>query len=104
MPFPIPFLPMLVVAVLISMIIPSALRLCRPHEQEERNRAPSQPNETPQDDLSSADPFSYSPSVAAGESPTDQIRIEVKFVDCGSRTEELSFDWIVPFEQAALNE
>ncbi|MBK1884919.1 hypothetical protein JIN85_21090 [Luteolibacter pohnpeiensis] len=104
MPFPIPFLPMLVVAVLISAIIPTALTLRRTYEQEDRNRVPSPPYETPQGDLSSADPFSDSPSVAADASTTDQIQIEVKFVEYGSRSEELSFDWIVPFEQAALNE
>ena len=104
MRFPIPFLPMLVVAVLISTIIPAFLRMCRPDERDERNRVPSPLKETSRTDLSSADPVSDPPDVAGASSTTDQVQIEVEFVECGSRTEELSFDWIEPFEQAARGE
>lgn len=95
MPFHIPFLPMLIVTVLISAIIPTLLRLCRPHEQEVRNRAPSRPIE-----VTTSDPFSDLPGAAAAAPATEQVQIKTKFVECGSRTEELSFDWIVPFGES----
>lgn len=87
MPFPFPFLPMLIVTLLISAIIPTLLRLCRPHKQEVRSRAPSLPIEG-----TTLDPFADLPGAAAAAPATKQVQIKTKFVECGSRTEELSFD------------
>jgi hypothetical protein len=104
MPYPIPFLPVLVVAILISAIFPTLLKVCGRLEQDDHDQESSPPTETTNPDLSSEDPFSDRSGVVATTPRTAEVAIKVKFVECGSRTEELSFDWIVPFQQAATKE
>lgn len=38
------------------------------------------------------------------ESKPDQVRVTTKFVEIYSGTEDISFDWIVPFEHSAIDE
>lgn len=104
MPFPIPFLPMMVVAVLAASIIPAILRMCSRHEKAEHSHPSSQPSQTMNHESSSVDPFSDMPNATVPTPIADQVAIKVKFIECGSRTDELSFDWIVPFEQPASKE
>jgi len=96
MPFPIPFLPMMVIAILIAAIFPTILKVCSRNEKVGDRRTPSLPAQT---NLSSVHPFSDLPDVSTLESRPDQVRVTTKFVEISSGTEELSFDWIVPFEQ-----
>lgn len=91
MPYPMPFLPVLVIAILISAIFPTLLKLCSRLERDDRDRRRSQPTEARNPDLLNEDPFSDRPGARTAE-----VVIEAKFVEFGSRPDELSFDWIVP--------
>jgi len=104
MPFPIPFLPALAVAIVISAILPTLLKMCGRLGQDDHDRGSSLPAETTNPDLSSEDPFSDQPGEPATTSRTAEVAIKAKFVEYGSRTEELPFDWIVPFEESVREE
>ena len=104
MPFSIPILPMMVVALLIAAILPAILNVRSRHDGGQDSVVPSAPKQTTEHELSSVDPFSEVPDVTATGPQTDGVRISTKFVEITSGTEELSFDWIVPCEHAASKE
>ncbi len=104
MPFPIPFLPMMIVALLIASIFPAILKMCRHHEKAEDSYPSSLPPQTMNHESSSVDPFSEIPNGIVPPTRADQVAIKVKFIECGSRTDELSFDWIFPFKHSAPKE
>lgn len=99
MPYPIPFLPMMVGAILMSVTFSSLMKLCTSREKAHGSHVPSLPKHATNQDFSSVDPFSDVPGVSA-LTP----RITTKFVEIYSGTEELSFDWIIPFEQSTPKE
>ena len=104
MPFPIPFLPMMVVALLTASIIPAILRMGIDHEKVDHSHPSSLPSQPMNSGWSSVDPFSDTPNAPVPPPIPDQVAMKVKFIECGSRTDELSFDWIVPFERPASKE
>src|SRR6478735_2249150 len=71
---------------------------------EQDSFVPTAPKQSSQQELSSEDPFSEVPDMTATAPQADGVRITTKFVEITSGTEELSFDWIVPFEHAASKE
>lgn len=46
------------------------------------------------------DPFSDGPPSSPKGAKPGIIRIQSSFIQCGSTTEELSFDWIIPFPES----
>lgn len=95
---------MMVVALLTASVIPTILKMCSRQEKVERSHPSSLPSQTMNHESSSVDPFSDMPDATVPSPIADLIAIKVKFIECGSRTDELSFDWIVPFEQPASKE
>ena len=104
MPFPIPFLPMIVVAILGASILPIILKMCSRHEKIKSARPSSLSPQTMNHKLSSADPFSDIPIGTVPAPRDDHVAIKVMFIECGSKTDELSFDWIVPFDHSTPKE
>ena len=104
MPYPIPFLPMMVVAILMSVTFSSLMKLCSSREKAHGSHVPSLPQHATNQDFPSVDPFSDVADVSALTPRTGEVRITTKFVEIYSGTEELSFDWIVPFEQSPPKE
>jgi hypothetical protein len=101
MPFPIPFLPVMAVALLTASIIPSKVRICSRHEKVDHSAPAALASQRMNHEPSNMDPFSDPPNATVLTPAPDQVAIKVKFIECGSRTDELSFDWIVPFDQPA---
>jgi hypothetical protein len=92
MPVPIPFLPMVAVTILTASIIPAILRMCGRHGKVGHSHPPSQPSQPMNHQSSSVDPFSDIPNPMIPTPIAGQVAIKVKFIECGSRTGELSFD------------
>jgi hypothetical protein len=102
MPYPMPFIPMLIVAFLIAAIFPTLLKMCRQQEIIQDSGDPSVPEQTENQNLLIEDPFAEMPTYTQ---QTDKVRITTKFVEVGSGTEELAFDWIrSPFDQSTSKE
>ena len=104
MPYPIPFLPLMIVALLMSVTFSSLVNLCSSRERAHGSHVPSLPKHGTNQDLPSVDPFSDVADVGALTPRTSEVRVTTKFVEIYSGTEELSFDWIVPFEQSTPKE
>lgn len=104
MPYPIPFLPMMVVAILMSVTFSNLMKLCTSREKAHGSHVPSSPKHATNQDFSSVDPFSDVVDVSALTPRADDLRVTTKFVEIYSGTEELSFDWLVPFEQSTPKE
>lgn len=92
MPFPDPIMPVLLVAVVITTVFSTCARYFQ-------NRAAKEPRAQIEEVTSEDrdyDPFSDEPQP---DERVPSIVIKTKFVEIGSGTEELGFDWIVsPFE------
>ncbi len=101
MPYPIPFLPMIIVAILMSDTFSSLMNLCGSREKAHGIHVPSLPKNATNQDFPSVDPFG---DVADVSALTPRVRITTKFVEIYSGTEELSFNWLVPFEQSTPKE
>jgi hypothetical protein len=102
MPYPMPFIPMLIVAFLIAAIFPAILKMCSQQEIIQDSHVPSVPEQTADLDLVIVDPFAEVPTY---KMRTDEVRITTKFVEVGSSSEELAFDWIEsPFDQSTPKE
>ena len=82
----------------------SLLRLDPSNMVNTLSHVPSLPKHTTNQDFPSVDPFSDVADVSALTPRTGDVRITTKFVEIYSGTEELSFDWIVPFQQSTPNE
>ena len=104
MPFPDPIsFPIMLMAAIGAMIVPTCLKAKKwfsktPEKTSQNTNLQSHP-------IGYDDPFSnnYDPSLVDRESKP--VRIVTKFVECGSTSEELSFDWIIsPFPQKTKTE
>ena len=104
MPYPIPILPMIVVAILMSVTFSSLTKLCSSPGKDHGIQVPSLPTHATNQDFPNVDPFSDVAGVCALKPRTGDVRITTKFVEIYSGTDELSFDWIVPFEQSTPKE
>ncbi len=97
-----PFVPMLIVAFLIAAIFPALLKMCSQKEIDQDSHVPSVHEHTENHDLLIEDPFAEAPTY---KRRTDEVRIKTKFVEIGSGSEELTFDWITsPFDQSTSKE
>ena len=93
MPFPDPITPMVLVAVAITALFSTCFRFLQ-------NRASPEPK--PQIEETASGDEEYDPftnEIPKRDNSVPGIAIKTKFVEIGSGTEELSFDWIVaPFD------
>jgi len=103
MPFPDPiFFPIVLIAAIVAMIVPTCLKLIKKDSAtpEDQKKIDIQTHPVGYDD-----PFSdnYDPDLV--DKVSKPVRIVTKFVECGSTTEDLSFDWIIsPFPQKTETE
>lgn len=99
MPFPEPILPIALLAAIGAMIVPACLKAIKSHSTTSEKA--SQNTNVQNHPIGYDDPFSehYNPDLADQES--EPVRVVTKFVEVGSGTEELSFDWIrsTPFSE-----
>ena len=95
MPFPIPFLPMIVIALMASWVSSKLLNSCGQERAREMQRQTHGSKDALQDETLIADPFSDDPEQRARAAEAAPVRITTKYVKIGSGTEELKFDWIV---------
>ena len=89
-PFPLPILPIAVIAMVFAFILPLCMK-----KEESNNEETIHVERLPANDVQ-ADPFSDSDDPADTDSAAKSVVIKTKFVEITSGTEELGFDWIVP--------
>lgn len=95
---------MTVIAILMSVTCSSLTKMCTSREKTLARHVPLLPTRAANQDFSSIDPFSDVANVSTPTPQADDARITTKFVEIYSGTDELSFDWIVPFEQSTSKE
>lgn len=95
MPFPIPFLPMVIVAVMASWVGSKLLHSCGQERARELQKQIHSRKDTLQDETLMADPFSDDPEQRVRAAEAAPVRITTKHVEIGSGAEELKFDWIL---------
>ncbi len=95
---------MMIVASLSAAIFSTVLKLGSLHQKVDDRLAPSRPKPTMIQELSSVDPFSDQADLNSASARANLVAVKVNFFEGGSSTEELSFDWIAPFEPPAARE
>ena len=95
MPFPDPLLPIALIAMLAAMIVPACFKLLNSGSSEEAFESPSEGLKEENSEYKKVEPFGDNAEPGPLERGEERLRIETKFVEVGSGTEELSFDWIV---------
>lgn len=90
MPFPVPFLPAILVVMLTSWVGAKLWSCSNPEPTGKlKEKVGVQPHAV------QGDPFPEGPGERARAAEATPVRITTKYVELGSGTEELKFDWIV---------
>jgi hypothetical protein len=101
MPYPYPFLPITLFAIVATLVVPKCQHLLEQwmnRNEDERKNVSQSSTEA----LLVYDPFSANPSPQPLGDAQKEVRIKAKYIYVGSGTEELGFDWIVePTRQSA---